>query len=109
LHHSPHTAIICESYLVVAAEIHKSEAHQEITTDIFSLLVVTFKSFAWFWPGHQRLIKKLKSLKERRVSFIELRALFPGSIKFSTPTQYGMPYRGDSQDREECIEPGMCA
>ena len=66
----------------MAAKIHMSEVDQEFVSDIFSLLLVTFKSFVWRWPGHLDLILKLQGLEEQRVSFIEMRALFPGLTHF---------------------------
>jgi hypothetical protein len=63
--------------------IKESEVNQEFFTDAYSLLLLTFKSFIWRWPGHLELIRKLTLLEGRRVSYIEMRALFPGLIHSS--------------------------
>jgi hypothetical protein len=63
--------------------IKESEVNQEFFTDAYSLLLLTFKSFIWRWPGHLELIRKLTDLEGRRVSYIEMRALFPGLIHSS--------------------------
>jgi hypothetical protein len=46
---------------------------------------VSVKSFLWRWPSHRELVEKLKNLHKTRVSFIDLRTLFPGSLLSSKP------------------------
>jgi hypothetical protein len=71
-------AIICESYVTVTHAMKKSEAEQEFFHDVASVTVVSFKSFLWRWPPHGELVENLKKLNKTRVSFIDLRTLFPG-------------------------------
>ena len=79
-------AIICESYLAVTHAIKESEAEQEFFHDVAAVTVVSFKSFLWRWPPHRELVEKLKNLHKTRVSFIDMRALFPGSLLSSKPS-----------------------
>ena len=79
-------AIICESYLAVTHVVKESEAEQEFFHDVAAVAVVSFKSFLWRWPEHRELLIKLKNLHKTRVSFIDLRALFPGSLLSSKPS-----------------------
>jgi hypothetical protein len=79
-------AIICESYLAVTHAIKESEAEQELFHDVAAVTVVSFKSFLWRWPPHRELVEKLKNLHKTRVSFIDMRALFPGSLLSSKPS-----------------------
>ena len=90
----------------MAAKIHMSEVDQEFVSDIFSLLLVTFKSFVWRWPGHLDLILKLQGLEEQRVSVIEMRALFPGSTHVSTLIPIQPRPTVERVKLVECIEPG---
>jgi hypothetical protein len=83
-----------------------SEVDQEFVSDIFSLLLVTFKSFVWRWPGHFDLILKLQGLEEQRVSVIEMRALFPGSTHVSTLIPIQPRPTVERVKLVECIEPG---
>jgi hypothetical protein len=83
-----------------------SEVDQEFVSDIFSLLLVTFKSFVWRWPGHLDLILKLQGLEEQRVSVIEMRALFPGSTHVSTLIPIQPRPTVERVKLVECIEPG---
>jgi hypothetical protein len=78
-------AIICESYLAVTHAIKESEAEQEFFHDVAAVTVVSFKSFLWRWPPHRELVEKLKNLHKTRVSFIDMRAHFPGSFLTSKP------------------------
>jgi hypothetical protein len=78
-------AIICESYLTVTQVLKESEAEQEFFHDMFSVTVVSCKSFLWRWPAHRELVELLKELQKKRVSFIDLRAFVPGSPLSSKP------------------------
>ena len=82
--------------------IKESEVNQEFFTDAYSLLLLTFKSFIWRWPGHLDLIFKLQGLEEQCVSFIEMRALFPGSTHLSTL----IPFQPCSLTWRVCKETG---
>jgi hypothetical protein len=76
-------AIICDSYLNVTHQCKIVEAEQEFLTDVYSVSVVTLKSFAWRWPPHLEMLEKLEKLKKKRVSLVEMRILFQGK---SPPT-----------------------
>ncbi len=88
---SPHKAIISENYAAVVEQIKKSEINQEFFTDVSSQLLLTFKCYIWRWPDHVELIRKLTHLEGQRVSFIEMRALFPGSIHTYIHTHFSTP------------------
>jgi len=79
-------AIICESYLDVTAIVKSSDADQEFFTDVASVTKMAIKSLIFRWPGHMSVIHELSVLKRKRVSYRQMRVLFPDILPVTIGT-----------------------